>query len=268
MAIEWRADLHTHTTCSDGSLSPRELLQEAVQKGLSGISITDHDSIQAYSGLESLGYPLEILTGVELTTQLQGESVHLLGYGFDPSSSLLHEACAERCQDRKDRFLEMRGNLRRLGLPLPEDIELPDRALGRPELASELVNMGICRSYQEAFQRYLKEDSPAYVPGRTFPLEQGIDLLHAASAFAVLAHPMLVHPKLIASILKMPLDGIEAYYSRAGHQAPFWLNVAMDKKLLVTGGSDFHGKAKPDIKLGQSWIGRETFERLKQGREV
>jgi predicted metal-dependent phosphoesterase TrpH len=268
VVLEWRADLHTHTTCSDGSLSPHELVAAALEKGLSGLSITDHDSIQAYSQLTDMDSPVELLTGVELTTQLQGESVHILGYGFHPGSTVLNAACHERCEDRKNRFLEMRDNLRRLGLPLPQVFKLPDRALGRPELASELVSLGICRSYQEAFQKYLKEDSPAYVPGKAFSLEAGIELLHAAGAFAVLAHPMLVKPKLIPSILKMPLDGIEAYYGRAGHQAPFWLNVAMDKQLLITGGSDFHGKAKPDIELGQSWTGRETFESLLGGRKA
>ena len=241
---------------------------EAAQQGLDGISITDHDSIQAYSELETIERPIEVLTGVELTTQLGKESIHLLGYGFHPSSPVLHAACVERCQDRRDRFLEMRENLRRFGLPLSDSIEVPDRALGRPELASELVRLGICRSFQEAFQRYLKEDSPAYVPGKAFPLEQGIELLHSAGAFAILAHPMLIDPKLVPIILKMPLDGIEAYYSRMRHQAPFWLNMAMDKKLLVTGGSDFHGRAKPDIQLGQSWTGQETFAKLKQGRKL
>jgi 3',5'-nucleoside bisphosphate phosphatase len=273
MVSEWRADLHTHTTCSDGSLSPEALITEAQEASLSGLSMTDHDSVQAYLELPETLWahggredaPLRMLTGVELTTQLGNSSIHVLGYAFDPRHPLIKKACQERRENRQERYLEMRENLRSMGVPIPAEIVLPDRVLGRPQIALELVEKGICRNFKEAFQRYLRDDSPAYVPGRAFPIDEGIEMLRAAGAWVILAHPMLVSQDLWPRLMKLPIDGVEAYYGRYHHKASFWVNLAMDKGWIITGGSDFHGDPRPDISLGASWCNQDTFLRLVQG---
>jgi predicted metal-dependent phosphoesterase TrpH len=273
MVDKWRADLHAHSTCSDGSLEPMQLLEAAQRAGLQGLSITDHDTVRAYdllpeglwkSNPDSHGQgAMQVLTGMELTSQLAGQSVHLLAYGFDPSHPLIREACEDRRVNRITRFLEMRDNLRKLGVPLSEKIDLPEKVLGRPQLAAELIELGVCRDYPEAFAKYLGDSSPAYVPGKAYPTAEAIDLLHAAGAWVVLAHPMLLKRHVCEEVLKMPLDGLEAFYGRFHHKAMEWLAIASSKDWLVTGGSDFHGQARPDVVLGQAWTPQETFDLLK-----
>jgi predicted metal-dependent phosphoesterase TrpH len=274
MVMTWRADLHTHSTCSDGSLTPQQLLQAAIEAGCSGLSITDHDCVEAY---DQLGWPeaspsglgmarsidgVLLVPGLELSTQLEGESIHLLAYAFDPSHSLIRETCAERKIQRRERYLEMRQRLRQLGLPLATEIDLPDQVLGRPQLAGELVALGLCTSYHQAFQRYLSDRGPAYVPGKSYPLAEGIELLREAGAWVILAHPMLVPSHLIERVLSMPIDGVEAFYGRHHHKAAQWLDLAQKRGWLATGGSDFHGAPRPNVRLGQSWVGEEVFQAI------
>ncbi len=266
MEIDWRADLHTHSTCSDGSLSPVELLARAAACGMKGISITDHDTIDAYDQLAAVAHPMAICPGVELTTQLEQHSVHVLAYGFDPQNTFLRQFCAERLQARLSRYLEMRDNLKRFGLPLPEVAPAIPKAVGRPHLAKEMVALGIVKSVKEGFIRYLHDDHPCYVPGERFETAETIQLLHENHVWAVLAHPMLYKSQWRMKVLDLPFDGVEVWYGDMYHHVAEWHKIAKIKGWICCGGSDFHGDAKPEITIGLSWTGKQTFDLLSTPR--
>ncbi|MFZ4099793.1 MAG: PHP domain-containing protein [Chlamydiia bacterium] len=260
-----RADCHTHSSASDGSYSPEELCQEALAVGLAGLSITDHDTVAAYDQLR-VPDGLTLLPGVEVTTDLEGSSVHLLAYGFSLDDKEIREMCRQRLESRRERFMEMRQRLQEQGLRLDPNRTWTQTALGRPQLAQELIEMGVCRSYQEAFTKYLHDHAPAYVPGRSFATLEAIQQLQAANAYVILAHPMLVDRKKLPKLMAMPLDGLEVWYGHSRGSWVSWMNLAMERHWLMTGGSDFHGAAKPDQPLGASWTPWETFQRLCEGR--
>lgn len=266
MELDWRADLHTHSSCSDGSLSPIDLLDRAVKRGMKGISITDHDTIAAYDQLAAIEAGIDICPGVELTTQLEQHSVHVLAYGFDPQDTFLTQFCKERLDARLVRYLEMRDNLRRYGLALPQKNPAIPNAVGRPHLAAELVALGIVHSVKEAFVKYLHDDHPCYVPGERFETAETLQLLHENHVWAVLAHPMLYKSQWRMKVLDLPFDGVEVWYGDMHHHTAEWYKIAKIKGWICCGGSDFHGDAKPEIDVGVSWVGRHTFELLCEPR--
>lgn len=270
---EFRADLHCHTTCSDGSLSPQEILLLAKKIGLKGLSITDHDTIDAYASAfeaaQALG--IELITGVELSAALNGHSIHVLGYGFASNSKVLKDFCLQHQQRRVERNKAILELLKKNNMPISsEEISAysPQAigSIGRPHIAQAMVKKGYVSSHQEAFKNYLAEGKPCYVDGKTFSVQETIDLIHQAKGLAVIAHPHLIkNGTIIRALAKMNFDGIEGYY--ACYQPPEntrWLNLAKDKNWMVTGGSDFHGDIKAHIALGSSWVNEETFRRLQK----
>ncbi len=272
---EFRADLHCHTTCSDGSYSPEDLVRLAKQIGLSAISITDHDTVDAYPRAIPLCAELgiELLSGIEFSTVLNGASVHILGYGFDPKSKDLAAFCAMHVKRRQVRNQAILDLLTAGGMPvteedvldtLPKGESTAQRVIGRPHIAQAMVKKGYASSVQEAFRKFIAEGQPYYVQGSSFGVEETIDLIHRINGIAVIAHPHLIrNTRLIDALLNMNFDGIECYYGRfqpKDHQR--WLKIADKKGWLVTGGSDFHGTVKPDQPLGSSWVDQEKFKKL------
>jgi len=271
----FRADLHCHTTASDGSESAETVMQLAKQAGLSALSITDHDTVAAYETAipAAQQHGILLLPGIEFSTILQGTSVHILGYGFRLDHPAILSLCAKHAERRKNRNLAMLERLDRLGMSLnyedltnaiPVELASIGRSIGRPHIAFALVKKGYVETLQAAFEQYIGEGRPCFVQGDSFSVDETIDVIHQAKGIAVIAHPHLIKKtELLNELLKKNFDGIECFYGKfPGAAYERWLKIAKYKNWLVTGGSDFHGKAKPNQQLGCSWIGQEPFQAI------
>lgn len=270
--MAFRADLHCHTTCSDGSFTPEEVLILAKERELGGISITDHDNIDAYPAAviaaQNLG--LELISGVELSAMHRGVSVHILAYGFSLHSMAIQSFCTRHQARRSQRMKDLLLLLNKHGMSIEEEDLYASRSslrgIGRPHLAKALVNKGYVKSTQEAFNRFLGDGKPCYTPGQTFSVEETLSIIKQANGLAIIAHPHLIkQQKIVNDLLAMPFDGLEGYYAQFPlAQNSRWLEVAKQKNWLVLGGSDFHGEAKPTLKLGSSWTPESTFRAVQQ----
>ena len=270
--MEFQADLHCHSNISDGELTPSELLYLAKKNGLSGLSITDHDTINGYTkDLFDLAKELEIelLSGIEISSSLNNETVHILGYGFDYNSKVLKSFLDEVQEKRYNRNILILEKLAGVSIKI-EEKELygkQDRnvTIGRPHIAKLMVEKGYVKDFKTAFNEFLKDGGLCYVAGEKFSPNEVIDILHEASAKAVLAHPQQISKlDVLNAVLEMPFDGIEVYYGKMmWHKEKRWLRIAKRKGLLITGGSDFHGDIKPFLNLGCSWVSKEHFDLLK-----
>jgi predicted metal-dependent phosphoesterase TrpH len=267
---DFRADLHCHTTCSDGTLTPEEMVKLAHAKGLKGLSITDHDTIEAYHTALPIAkhYQIPLISGIEFSAMHKNVSVHLLAYSFALNSTLIHEFCHKHVHRRLQRNREILALLTAHGMPVTEE-EIqgnPDEVhtIGRPHIALAMLKKGYISSIQEAFTQYIGEGKPCYTSGGYFSVEETIDLIHRAKGLAVIAHPHLIdNQQTLQDLLQMGFDGIEGYYGRfLSHQQDRWVKIGQKKSWIVTGGSDFHGDIKPNLFLGQSWVGEETFKVL------
>ena len=264
-------DLHTHTTASDGSLSPSALARKAHEVGLAALAVTDHDTIgglaEAQGEAQRLG--LDFLPGVELSVEDGGGRFHLLGYGFNPDFPELADKLVELRRSRALRNTQMAEKMAALGLPVTmDDVRNAARkhaedgeeseVIARPHFAQALIAKGVVGSVQEAFDTYLALGKPLYQAKEVLTPADAIALLHRAGGVAVMAHPGLVplsKPALAARVASLAsdagMDGIEAYYSQhSPAETAFFLDLAHEHQLLVTGGSDFHGTPKPHVPLG------------------
>ena len=258
-------DLHTHTTASDGSESPRELLEKAEAVGLKAIAITDHDTVDGVRGLMESGalrrFQVELIPGVELSVLAPKGNMHILGYLINVESPGLMETLSLVQRARAHRNPRMVEKLKALGIPITMGI-LDEMArggqVGRPHFARALVELGAVRTVQEAFDSYLKRGAAAYVPKSVLEPRYAIEAIHAAGGVAVLAHPFSLKCnstdeliRVVDELVDNGLDGIECYYSE--HTGDFTrqlIRIARSRGLCVTGGTDYHGKAKPHIALG------------------
>ena len=245
-------ELHCHTTYSDGSLTPAELVAAAVGAGVRALAITDHDTLSGWDEafIAAKPYQLEIVPGIELSTVCNKRSLHILG--FYPDANKVHTPLNERLDGRFRRARQMVENLAELGY----FIELPQfkagMAPGRPHIAAALVAAGYIRSAREAFERWLGDDGPAYVEYEKFSAIEGIDLLRRCSGVPVWAHPYLFRGGTVEVVLKELVDaglmGVEVYHpSHSRSQVANLERLCAEYNLLMTGGSDYHGPA-PDIK--------------------
>lgn len=268
---EFHADLHCHTTCSDGTATPAEIIKLAIAKQLSGLAITDHDTIDAYQEAFPLAqaHALPLISGVEFSAAHKNVSIHILAYSFSLKSDIIHQFCIRHKQRRKERILLILEHLKAAGMPLKdEDIwsSNPDfhSSIGRPHIASAMVKCGYVESIQQAFNLYIGEGKSCYAAGCAFSVEETLDIIHQAKGLAVIAHPHLIENTMILrDLLEMSFDGIEGYYARFPPQAhERWIKIGKKKGWIITGGSDFHGSIKPNLALGSSWVGEETFSIL------
>jgi predicted metal-dependent phosphoesterase TrpH len=278
-------DLHIHTTASDGTMSPSEVVRYAKKKGLRAIAITDHDTIDGIAeGLqEGSKLGLEVIPGVELSVDFSKGTMHLLGYYIDHTSVALLEKLAIVQQARAERNLKMIAKLRRLGIEieLSEIKEAPeDGQIGRPHFAYTLVQKGYAQSIQEAFDRYLRKGGPAYVEKFKFSPAEAISVIHKAGGVAVLAHPFTLNQiqlqdlePVVVELKEKGLDGIETYYPEHSEgQTKLYRTLAQQYGLLITGGSDFHGLNKDKEELGEGYgdmnYTYNVVEELKTRRET
>ena len=270
----FRADIHCHSNGSDGSDTPLELLDKASRADLQGLSITDHDTILAYTPeffSKAKELSMQILPGVEISTELDATAVHILGYGFDLSSSEFQQFLEniQNCRNQRNRAILAKLSLKKMTITEEElllfaQIFEKKKSVGRPHIAHLMVQKGFVRSPQEAFELYLRDGASCYVAGfKSSPLD-AIEQIHLARGKAVLAHPHFITNKILKKLLLLPFDGIECYYGTFSKQqeAP-WIAIAKQKKWIATGGSDYHGIYKPYINLGCSWVDGSTFEALR-----
>ena len=262
----FRADLHCHSHYSDGTDSPQELIDLAIKVGLSGLSITDHDTVAAYKEAlpyaQKLNFPL--LTGVEFSSSFRGEPIHILGYGISITSEAISKLCERHKKRRKERNQRILEKLKHLGYPV--ELQEEGETIGRPHIAMALMEAGVVESISEAFERFLGEGKPAYTPGQIIEVDETIDTIHRARGKAILAHPQLIKKKsTFRQMLQKPFDGLEGYYAKlAPSREKEFLEAAKERNWLITGGSDYHGSVKPQAILGSSWVCKETFDALSQ----
>ncbi|MBS0634425.1 MAG: PHP domain-containing protein, partial [Verrucomicrobia bacterium] len=244
-------DLHCHSHFSDGNLSPKELVALAKEKNVTNICITDHDSFQSFFDVPDLPFP-----GIELSCDFEQKSIHVLAYAFNPYDPQFQQFCLQQRIWRVERLIEMCAKLTKLGTPLePSDVmatDDPNYTIGRVHIALALMKKGYVKTVYDAFKRYIGDRSPGYVSGQKCSVEEAIEAIHKAKGFAVLAHPHLIDSKsLVRRLLSCKFDGLEAYYARFTQQVnEHWVEKAKARSMFVTGGSDFHGVAKPDSFLG------------------
>lgn len=266
------ADLHCHSTCSDGTETPATLMQLAIDAGLSGLSITDHDTVAAYGDAFTLAAEknLTLITGVEFSAGLNGTSVHILAYAFNPHHPLIVQLCNRHIERRQKRNAEIIELLRKHDMPLdkhdilrPRNGFSPD-AVGRPHIAEAMVRKGFVKDLQEAFKKHIGDGKPCFAPGERFTVQETLDVIHQANGVAILAHPQLIERrKIVRELLEMEFDGLEAYYALfTGNNVDRWVQLAKERDWLITGGSDFHGTIKPHIRLGSSRTPQETVDFL------
>jgi len=259
-------ELHCHTTCSDGSLSPTDLVEAAAAAGVKALAISDHDTLLGWDEAIAAGdrCEVEIVPALELSTVWQGRSLHILG--FYPDRSLLEGPLQERQQGRIRRAQLMVQKLAALGYPitLPSTLKAP----GRPHIAQALVTAGHVRCTQEAFERFLRDDGPAYVAYEKFSALEGIQLLRQCGAIPVWAHPLLFRGDTVERTLRLlvagGLMGIEVYHpdhNRTGVST--LLNLARKYDLLITGGSDYHGPNTKGCHLNMMNLSLKLLEDLK-----
>lgn len=265
-----RADLHAHTTASDGRYTPKQLLDVAVRTGLAAVAVTDHDTLAGSIEALRLAPPgLEVVPAVELSCEVDGRETHVLGYFVDPSDPALNAALTRLCTDRAGRYGEMVGRLRRLGVGLPDSPGLPAGSPGRRHLAAALVAAGRVGSVREAFDRYLDDGGPADVPKTRLEFAAGVALIRAAGGVASLAHPgPRVDRPTLARFRDNGLGAIEAEYpgftNRRIAQLRTW---AGELGLAVTGGSDCHGPDEPRRALGARTVSLDELAILRTSKD-
>jgi len=265
------ADLHCHTTASDGVLTPWELVKAAAECGLTSIGITDHDTTSGWDEAEKAGirYGVDILRGIELNTDHSGTEVHILGYEMDPKTLVLQERLRILQDARHHRVFTILEKLKSQGIEIQRaEIENIARgeSIGRPHIAQALMNKGIVKTIKEAFDRYIGLGAPAYVARYKLSPEEGIALVRAAGGVAVLAHPG-VHglSESIPQWVELGLQGVEVSHSEHSiKDEKHYRELAEHYNLIMTGGSDFHGEArKPGIHLGDWGTSYEVVEKIR-----
>lgn len=258
-------DLHSHTTASDGTLTPAELVKAAAQADLEAIAITDHDTFAGYRAAREAAADsgVNLICGIELSTKISAgakKTVHLLGYFVH------HEPAADFCdwlvnmqESRRDRNRRLAARLRSMGVEVTlEEVEALGRNMaGRPHFARIMVSKGYVRHYREAFDRYLDESAPGYVDREEPSLQDGISRIREAGGVSSIAHPIRLgldaeaEENLVDCMAENGLYALEAYHSdHDAVQTEHYLQLARKYGLKVTGGSDFHGDNKPGVRLG------------------
>ncbi len=279
-----RIDLHIHSTASDGTLSPSEILSLASNLNLGAIAITDHDTIDGSREAIAQGIPpsIKFLTGVEISaipppSFTCSGSFHILGYSIRIDDPVLNQTLGRLQDARRSRNPRIVDNLNKLGMDISfSDLidEFGDKQLGRPHIAQIMIKKGFVGSINEAFDKYLARGKPAYVDKYRIDCKGAIEIILGAGGIPVLAHPFLLKlekdvlfEELIITLKEMGLMGMEVYYPEHSRElVADYVEIADRHGLLITGGSDFHGSIKPDINMGSGkgdlFVPYELYERL------
>ncbi len=269
-------DLHIHSTFSDGTMSPKDLVAYAKQKGLKAISITDHDTVDGVREGIAAGniYGIEVISGLEISTNYRGTTLHILGYLFDVEDRRLLTALERLQHARNERNTEI------LSILLKDGIEITDADLarisgvgqtGRPHIAQSLIEMGVVKTMNEAFKMYLGQGAKAYVPRFGYEIEEALGIIATAGGVGVLAHPLQLQKTPIdlsvamKELVSKGLDGIEVYYPTHSKKTKKTLEeYARKYSLVMTGGSDFHGSIRAGTTLAGGKNVTVPFELLEK----
>ncbi|MFH0736262.1 MAG: PHP domain-containing protein [bacterium] len=266
-----KADLHTHTFYSDGALSPVELIDKAKQNGITVLSITDHDSIngitEAVNYAKSVG--IEIIPGVEISTDVEDKEIHLLGYFIDIENVNLKNYLSFFRIERLNRAKRIIEKLNYLGVKITLDDVVKKAQLssiGRPHIANALVDLGVVSNFYEAFEKYLRDNGPAYEKKNHLSAFSAIKLISDAGGLTVLAHPGFVNESILTSLIKSGIDGIEVIHpSHNESQVKFYRGIVNSFFMLQTGGSDFHGGHKNDEQnMGKFYISPKLVDTMRK----
>lgn len=264
------ADLHLHTVYSDGTYTPEELILEALKQDLSAIAVVDHDTVEGIEICLELGKTkgIEVLPGIELTAEYDGLEIHILGYLIDYKNQSLRKKLEDLKRNRIERIYKILDKLRAMDVNLsPETVfEISQEGtVGRLHIARAMVKEGWVTSTTEVFQKYIGDSCPAYVCGFRFSPKEAINLIKEMQGIPVLAHPYVIkRDEWIPQFMDYGLMGLEVYYPEHSQATVnYYLNLAQEFNLLVTGGSDCHGNAKPEVKMGSIKIPYELVEKLK-----
>lgn len=265
------ADLHAHTTFSDGLYSPDELADHMAAAGLSGFAVTDHDTVAGLADSEKAAHArnLDFIPGIEMSTQLDGVEMHLLGYYINVADPAIVRYTTDVPQKRYDRAEAIVLRLNELGVPIEMD-EVASVAgegtIGRPHIASVLHRSGQVSSMAEAFGRYIRDGAPAFVPTVKVSTLDAIEIIHGAGGVAVLAHPghWTRHSTLL-TLIRAGLDGIEVRHpSHKSWLSTYYRKLVTDFVLVATGGSDFHGhRSGEDRHLGKFGVFEDELSALR-----
>ena len=271
-------DLHSHTNESDGTCSPAELIAEAARAGVNVLGITDHDTFRGFDQAAPLARAagIDAVCGIELSTKLQGQSVHLLGYFLgDNGLKDFRTWVLEMQASRRERNVRLAARLRELGFDITlEEAEARGRGMtGRPHFAQLMVEKGYVGSLREAFDEYLDESAKGYVHRIEPQFAEGVARIREAGGIASLAHPVRVRADvamLLPELCEAGLNAIEAYHSdHEPRDTEQYLGLAERYGLMVTGGSDYHGAVKPGVFLGTGFGGNlkipaDLIDRLRE----
>ncbi len=253
-------DLHVHSTASDGTLSPTQVVRLAREKGLQAIALTDHDTIDGVGEAIEAGalYGVEVIPGIELAADFPGENLHLLGLYIDYEDKDFLQKLKPLVNSREIRNQKMLDQLDDLGLPI--SLEENSNATTRGHFAKALLEAGHVASMEEAFDLYISPGKPGYIKRMTPSPKECIDLIHQAGGLAILAHPtlygldMIEIETLIARLADDGLEGIEAIYClHSPEEEAALIKIAKKYNLIISGGSDFHGDHKPGLELGTGY---------------
>ena len=273
-------DLHVHSTKSDGSLSPSDLVLEAKKKGLKAFALTDHDTVD---GIEeamaaSIGSGVTVIPGIELSTEYEGKDIHIVGLLIDKEQPAFKEKIQEFVDSRILRNRKMCQKLTEAGMPLTYEelmAEFPGAVITRAHYAQILLKKGYTKSLKEAFERYIGDRGPCFIPREKITPEDGVKLILDAKGIPVLAHPLLYgmgkdRLQLLVERLKVAgLEAIEAVYcTNTPSEEAQMRELAKKNGLLISGGSDFHGSAKPGLEMGTGYgklyVAVEILEELEK----
>lgn len=274
-----RVDLHMHTTHSDGTFPPRELVRHAKEKGLTCISVTDHDTMSSFEECadEAKKAGIELIPGIEISAQFEPGTLHILGFFLDQNQPELRATLESIQKARRERNPQIIEKLNRLGIDVTlEEVKAASggKQIGRPHFAKVLFKKGVVKTMDEAFEKYLGKGKSAYIDKRRLSSRDSIQRIREAGGIAVIAHPkqMKLDEKSLTKEFERLVDeglgGIEAYNScQNPKEAEQYKRLAKRFNLFVTGGSDFHGANKPDVTLGSigngAELGYEVIEAMK-----
>jgi predicted metal-dependent phosphoesterase TrpH len=264
-------DLHTHTTASDGTYAPRDLVIEAASRGVRVLAITDHDSTEglpeAFEEAERRR-PLELLPGIEINCDVEGAEIHVLGYLMEWQAPWFQEFCREQRRERRERVHLMAERMAALGMPFDADevfALVKEGSAGRPHVAQVMVARGYVKTVREAFDKYLAAGRPGHVPRKKLTPEDAVRLIRRAGGVPVFAHPGLAsRDQLIPGLIAAGLMGIECYYTEhSAQQRATYLQICKDQDLVATGGSDFHGPQVRAATLGSPSVPMAAVDALR-----
>lgn len=267
-------DLHVHTNASDGLFTPSEIVENSLKLGLKAIAITDHDTVDGYVEAARMvdTKVMEVVPGVELSSNYKGADIHILGYYIDHENPEFVKKILKFREYRYERGESMVARLNELGMNLSMDTVKTiagNSSLGRPHVADALLREEFVQTYDEAFARYLGYHAPAYVPKKVLTSQQAIELIHLIRGVAVLAHPgTLRHDEFIPDLVDMGLDGVEAFHSQHNrNDVTRYKSMASKLGIIYTGGSDCHGPRKGRTLIGTQRVPYSVLVKLKKVKE-